>query len=191
MGDAQVPPDVEGARAQMEEEVRRARARADTVVVSFHWGDEYQREPNVWQQTLGRAAIDAGADLVVGHHPHVFQGVEVYRGRPILHSLGNFLFDQPWEHTREGLLAEWTWSEDGDQRLRLWAVRITPEPYRVRLLLGADAHPILDRVAALSADLGAVTVREGSTLRVVLRPPSRLVAERLTDDGQIFAVARP
>ena len=191
MGHAQVPPNVEGVREQMADDIRRARADADTVVVSFHWGDEYQREPNIWQQTLGRTAVDAGADLVVGHHPHVYQGVEVYRGRAIVHSLGNFLFDQPWAHTRNGLMADWIWREDGDHRLRIWAVHIKPEPYRVRTLFGEDARPVLEHVAELSSALGATAILDGSVLDIQLRPPSRLVAERLTDDSHMFAAAEP
>lgn len=65
---------------------------AEIIVASFHWGLEYDDTPEEDQVELAHAAIDAGAHLVIGHHPHVLQGVEVYRGRYIVYSLGNFCF---------------------------------------------------------------------------------------------------
>lgn len=76
------------------EAVRAARTVADIVVVAFHWGTEYLEEPTARQQMLARLAIDEGADLVVGSHPHILQPLEEYRGRYIAYSLGNFVFDQ-------------------------------------------------------------------------------------------------
>jgi poly-gamma-glutamate capsule biosynthesis protein CapA/YwtB (metallophosphatase superfamily) len=77
------------------EDVTRMRARpdVDVVVVTLHAGDEYRHTVNDEQRSLARAAIEAGADLVIGHHPHVLQPVEVYRDRFIFYSLGNFVFD--------------------------------------------------------------------------------------------------
>lgn len=71
----------------------RARGDMDFVVVTLHAGTEYSHESTARQQELARAAIDAGADLVVGHHPHVLQPVEEYHGGLIFYSLGNFVFD--------------------------------------------------------------------------------------------------
>ncbi len=62
------------------------------VVVDMHWGSEYTETPSEWQRAAARAFIDAGADLVVGQHPHIVQGIEQYRGKPIVYSLGNFAF---------------------------------------------------------------------------------------------------
>ena len=78
-------------------EVARARAQADVVVCSMHWGEEFIRYPNSRMRSLGRTAIDAGAHLVLGHHPHVFQGIETYRHGAIAYSLGNFAFDMLWD----------------------------------------------------------------------------------------------
>ena len=71
----------------------RARLGADIVIPFMHWGWEYQRVPSSRQRQLARLMIDAGADAVVGAHPHVTQGIESYRGKPIVYSLGNFVFD--------------------------------------------------------------------------------------------------
>jgi len=77
----------------IEADVRVARTRADYVIAVIHAGIEYTREPSSWQAELAHAAIDAGADVVVGHHPHVLQPVERYGAGLILYSLGNFVFD--------------------------------------------------------------------------------------------------
>lgn len=76
------------------EAVEAARPLADALIVQFHWGDEYVFCPNHWQTDLGRAAIDAGASLVIAHHPHVIQRFGPYGDGFIAYSLGNFLFDQ-------------------------------------------------------------------------------------------------
>ncbi len=80
-----------------EDDVRRdvpmACRQADFVIVFMHWGTEYFTEFNTHQRYLARVAIDSGADLVVGAHPHVIEPYEYYRGKPIIYSLGNFVFD--------------------------------------------------------------------------------------------------
>ena len=73
--------------------IARARADHDLVIVSLHWGEEYTDPPSPRQRKAARALIDAGADVVFGHHPHVLQGVEHYRGGLIAYSMGNFLFE--------------------------------------------------------------------------------------------------
>jgi len=73
-------------------EVRRADSEADIVIVAFHWGGELLETPREYQQILARIAIDNGADLVVGHHPHTLQPLEWYGGGLIAYSLGNFIF---------------------------------------------------------------------------------------------------
>nr|WP_230179694.1 CapA family protein [Aquabacterium sp. CECT 9606] len=76
-------------------DIRRARSvhRADIVIPFMHWGEEHQPRANDRQRELARLMIDAGADAVVGTHPHVVQDTELYQGKPIVYSLGNFIFD--------------------------------------------------------------------------------------------------
>lgn len=78
---------------QVVRDIAAAKAQADLVVVYPHWGLEYQRNPSERQHSLARKMIDAGADLVVGAHPHVTQTAEYYKDRLIVYSLGNFVFD--------------------------------------------------------------------------------------------------
>ena len=86
------------------EDVARWRSRVDVLVVSLHWGIEYADRPTERQQRLARRIIDAGADLVLGHHPHVFQGLEEHHGGLIAYSLGNLLFDQRGERRDQNYL---------------------------------------------------------------------------------------
>lgn len=85
--------------------IERASKEVDTLIVSYHFGEEYIPEPNERQRYLARKAIDLGADIVAGHHPHVIQPVEEYNGGIIAYSLGNFIFDQYFsDETMEGLV---------------------------------------------------------------------------------------
>jgi poly-gamma-glutamate capsule biosynthesis protein CapA/YwtB (metallophosphatase superfamily) len=107
----------------MIEDVQKLRDRVDLVVVSPHWGKEYMATPEPWQVDWAHAAVEAGADLVVGGHAHWPKGIEVYEGSPIFYGVGNFLFDQSWsEETSTGIFAEITLYEDR-------VVQIQPVPF--------------------------------------------------------------
>jgi poly-gamma-glutamate capsule biosynthesis protein CapA/YwtB (metallophosphatase superfamily) len=92
-------------------DIRFARPLADVVIVSLHWGIEYMTRPEPEQVELAHQMIDAGADLVVGGHPHVVQPLEEYQGRWIAYSLGNFVFDQKPPATHSGLMLRVTISD--------------------------------------------------------------------------------
>lgn len=92
--------------AQMKKDVNELKEKADFIVVSMHAGAEYTHNPGNFQINFARAAIDSGADLVVGHHPHVVQSTEKYGDGFIIYSLGNLVFDQMWsEETQQGVVA--------------------------------------------------------------------------------------
>lgn len=74
--------------------IQKAKETCDYVVVYVHWGIERENTPQDYQRQLGKAYIDAGADMVIGAHPHVLQGIEYYNGKPIVYSLGNYIFNQ-------------------------------------------------------------------------------------------------
>lgn len=82
------------------------------LIVSIHWGNEYKLTNSPAQQKLGHLMIDAGADLIIGHHPHVVQNVELYKNKLIFYSLGNFVFDQYFsQNTQEGLVVQFVVGE--------------------------------------------------------------------------------
>ncbi|MGO9270909.1 MAG: CapA family protein [Terriglobia bacterium] len=105
-------------------DIRFARNLADLVIVSVHWGVEYAPRPLKEQVEWAHEMIDAGADLVVGGHPHIVQPLEEYHGRWIAYSLGNFVFDQEWPITHHGLMLKVTVS---GKRI----TRVTPVPITI------------------------------------------------------------
>lgn len=108
---------------KMTEAVKEAKHKADFVIISMHAGIEYAGKPNNSQMNFAHAAIDAGADLVIGHHPHVVQALENYKGKYIFYSLGNFVFDQPQsEETKEGLAVKVYFAKNGINKISLLPV---------------------------------------------------------------------
>lgn len=94
---------------KLKNDISKLKTQADLVVIMMHAGIEYTNQPNAQQKQFAHTAIEAGADLVIGHHPHWVQVTEIYQGKPILYSLGNLVFDQMWsKETAEGALAEVT-----------------------------------------------------------------------------------
>ena len=98
------------------EEIKIAKQSNDLVVVYVHWGIEREEYPEEYQRTMAKQYIDAGADLVIGSHPHVLQGIEYYNGKPIVYSLGNFIFGHTIERT---VLLEVTIDEQNSCNIRL------------------------------------------------------------------------
>lgn len=90
---------------KVKKNIRDAKDQGDIVIVCFHWGTEYTPDPTSRQRLYAHQAIDAGADLIVGTHPHVVQANEIYKDKYIIYSLGNFIMDQMWsQETTEGIL---------------------------------------------------------------------------------------
>lgn len=145
------------AVTQTKENIAKAKSEgADIIIVIFHWGNEYETAPNNHQTTLARLAIDEGADLVCGHHPHILQGIETYKGKNIVYSLGNFcfggnsnpsdkdtmIFQQTFTFTKDGL------KEDNVTNIipcslssEKWKNNFQPTP-----ATGEDATRILDKI---------------------------------------------
>ena len=137
--------------AQVRLDLANAKKDADLVVVFIHWGDEYTKEPNKFQRKLARVMVEEGADLVVGHHPHVVQGVEIHGSRVISYSLGNFVFDQKATQCREGLILQTLSDSTGVRQIRLvptWIIREQPRPME-----GTQAYWALRRLKELSEKL--------------------------------------
>lgn len=94
---------------QITSDIALAKKNSDVVIVTFHWGTEYQDQPDKRQRHLGRFTIDAGADLIIGNHPHWIQPVEIYKDKLITYAHGNFVFDQEWSlKTKQGVIGKYT-----------------------------------------------------------------------------------
>jgi len=80
------------------EKIKKYDPQVDYLIVSIHWGNEYLPQAEQWRVNLAHDMVDAGADIIHGHHPHVWQGYEIYKDKPIFYSFGNFIFDQSWSY---------------------------------------------------------------------------------------------
>ncbi|QZY53583.1 CapA family protein [Crassaminicella profunda] len=107
------------------ETIRKAKKMCDYLIISFHWGNEYEFYPSDYQKNLAHIAIDQGANLVIGHHSHVLQGVERYKNKLIFYSLGNFIFDRQMNKgTDETIMVDVTVEKDQCKGVRLIPIKI-------------------------------------------------------------------
>lgn len=138
-------------------DIASARKQADVVAVLVHWGDEYQNLPNRQQVEWAHAFVDAGADLVLGFHPHAIQGFEAYGRGLIAYSLGNFVMDQ-WEPvTTESMLLEIALTRGRDGQVRVGPARVTPvgiRDFRPYFLTGPARERLWEKMRGISTPLG-------------------------------------
>lgn len=128
------------------EDIREAKAAGLFVIVMAHWGIEYQLAPATKQIADAHALIDAGADLIIGAHPHVVQPFEIYQGKFIAYSLGNFLFDQYFSvDTTQGLMLHLTFD---DSVVGIEFVPLVMIAGQVTRLTGASRDTLLERLAS-------------------------------------------
>ena len=138
-----------------------SRVNPDYLFVSVHWGDEHQRIPNRFQRAFGRAAIDAGATAVLGHHPHVLQAVEKYNGGLIIYSLGNLVFDMAADATYETAAFDLKLKSGRLESVKLVPIRIARGTYIPVPAAEADAKKILEGLRVWSGVTGKAIRIEG------------------------------
>lgn len=106
-------------------DVKKYNSDVDWLVVSIHWGNEYLPQAETWRVSLAHQLVDAGADIIHGHHPHVWQNYEIYKEKPIFYSFGNFIFDQSWSYeTSHSQIARLTLSKTKLENLKLFPIEI-------------------------------------------------------------------
>ena len=154
-----IPRDYETAR----QAVAKLRSSVDLLIVSLHWGVEESFTITPEQIDFARKLLDDGADMILGHHPHQFQGIEIYKGKPILYSMGNFMFDQNDPENMETFITEMHYEGKYLKSLTARPVRIV-EKCRAELQTGAAAQSILTREAGLCEKLGNAPKIEGDAL---------------------------
>ena len=149
----------EGELRAMVSDVSRLKEQCELVVVSCHWGLSGQAEVVDYQRVVGRAAINAGADIVFGHHPHVIQAIERYRSGTICYSLGNFAFDWPKMRGRhlDGIMVRVICGANGVRQLAVMPVRRNQQNL-VEILDSSrpEGKSIVERVKMLSQPWGTV-----------------------------------
>lgn len=134
-------------------DIAQARKNADIVVVAYHWGDEYVTEPTDYQIDLAHFTIDAGADVIIGNHPHWIQPVELYKDKFISYAHGNFVFDQEWsEETKLGVVGKYIFYEGKLVDVEYLPIRIVDygQPY---FLSGGEAQKVIEGMRAASERL--------------------------------------
>jgi poly-gamma-glutamate synthesis protein (capsule biosynthesis protein) len=133
-------------------DVQAASQNADFVVVSFHWGQEKEYTPTARQAYLARLSIDAGADMVLGHHPHVVQGMEIYKGKLICYSLGNFVFNPGSDQGHYTILTRVALDSRGFLQAKSYPVHI--DDCRPSIMGGEAGASWINQVAAIVQGLG-------------------------------------
>jgi poly-gamma-glutamate synthesis protein (capsule biosynthesis protein) len=141
-----------GHEAHVRADIEQARRQADIVLVAFHWGQEGKTQLREYQERLGRAAIDAGAAAVIGHHPHILQAVERYKDGVILYSLGNFTFGSYSKTAQVSAVAELVFDGNRVQQLRLHPINVNnfEVEFQPRPLTGAAAERVVSELIELS-----------------------------------------
>jgi poly-gamma-glutamate capsule biosynthesis protein CapA/YwtB (metallophosphatase superfamily) len=137
--------------------LKQCEKTADMTVVSFHWGEEKRTTPKEYQIQLAHQVIDLGADLVLGHHPHVLQGLEIYKNRLIAYSLGNYVFGSYSMYARTSMVLQVEMDETG--LIRAQVVPISVYNYEVqfqpKILRKTARQAVLDDLRSLSRALNA------------------------------------
>lgn len=160
--------------------IQEAKEKANLVVVHAHWGEEYDTTPSPRQKGLAKAMADAGADIILGHHPHVLQPIDTYKNTVIFYSLGNFVFDQGWSASRESALVQYKLKKDGTARFEVTPLLIkeaTPT-----LLSKWDAYykeKIFKRLTKTSSS--ALAIKEENNKLVFTVDHSRVVKKGLAE----------
>jgi poly-gamma-glutamate capsule biosynthesis protein CapA/YwtB (metallophosphatase superfamily) len=138
---------------EISEKLQKARQLADLVVVSIHWGHEYQKLVDATQREQAHWLIRQGADLIVGHHPHVVQTPECIEGHPVFFSLGNHVFDQTYPPTKEGMIAD----------CRLTGERLSCQEIRTHTARGTSFATLGDSDEKAYSSLAACTPKTKKT----------------------------
>lgn len=144
----------------LKDEIKSAKSKCDFLVISIHWGKEYGFYRSDMQKKLAYAIIDSGGDLIIGHHPHVLQGIEGYKDGIIFYSLGNFVFDRQIQNgTDETIIVNFKIKNKMLDRIEIIPAKIRNcQPERV---YGEEAHYILDRLKMYSDGMNIkIDIRE-------------------------------
>lgn len=149
-------------------DVRKWRRSVDFVVLSFHWGIEgsYQVHPRA--REIAKSAVDSGASLILGHHPHLPQGIERLGDAYVVYSMGNLLFGHSHDYWKDNMLVDAQFSRGGIERLQVWPIAgAGRELFRPRVLGGERAIRFLRHLSKLSRPLGvSIRMRDGHGVAV-------------------------
>ena len=153
-------------RVQAAGAIATAKAESDLVIAYLHWGNEYRDRPDAQNVELAHWLIDQDVDIVIGGHPHWVQGFSSYKGKPIVWSLGNFVFDQDWsKETQQGLAIELSITPE--------TIRILPVPLSIKV-----SQPKKEAGTILTARLEALAKISDRELQKVIKEGKELIFTR-------------
>jgi poly-gamma-glutamate capsule biosynthesis protein CapA/YwtB (metallophosphatase superfamily) len=157
-------------------DIKSLRSQVDWIVVNYHWGEELAKYPGDWQIDLARFTVDQGADLVVGHHAKTLQGAEVYKGRPIVYSLGNFIFSgQSTDKTASDYDTAVLKVGLKDKQMKVEFQPVEVRNFQAKAVKGDRAKQILNSITNVSdifqEPLGTSVVLDAQSNRIV--PPAQ------------------
>lgn len=128
---------------KVKQAVADAKGKSKFVIVNIHWGEEYKRNSNTKQQNIAHQLVDWGVDVIIGHHPHVIQEAEVYKGKFIFYSLGNFIFDQYFsKETQEGISVGLILEDSGE--IKAQVMPFFSKKSQVQLMVGEQKNGFFD-----------------------------------------------
>lgn len=134
-------------RERIAQDIEAIRNQVDWVVINFHWGVELANYPADWQIDLARFSIDKGADLIVGHHSQMLQGAEIYKGRPIVYSLGNFIFGNSQKDTETAVLKV----SLKERKMKVEFLPVAIKDSQPKLVQGEQGEKILKQIRQISS----------------------------------------
>lgn len=146
------PGSAPGVPEFIEKDIKKAKQKNDVVIVSFHWGAELMTEPKEYQIKMGHNAIDWGATIVLGHHPHVLQGIELYNNGLIAYSLGNFAFGSYSKNVKDGMMLSVKFNKVKIQEANVIPISVynIDVLFQPKALKGDDAKRVINHLKEIS-----------------------------------------
>jgi poly-gamma-glutamate synthesis protein (capsule biosynthesis protein) len=144
--------------AKVGQDIRDARQEVDILMVSFHWGEELKSEPKKYQIDFAHHAINAGADIVLGHHPHIPQPIEIFKGKPIFYSLGNYAFGAISDNATFSFAAATRFKDNVPVQVILYPLNVNNQEvgFQPRLVRGTPAKKIITHLREISKSFKTV-----------------------------------
>lgn len=146
------PGSAPGVPEFIEKDIKKAKQKNDIVIVSFHWGAELMTEPKEYQIKMGHNAIDWGATIVLGHHPHVLQGIELYKNGLIAYSLGNFAFGSYSKNVKDGMVLSVEFNKGGLNAAKIIPISVynIDVLFQPKVLKGEEAKRVINHINEIS-----------------------------------------
>ncbi len=153
------------------DDIQQAHQQVDFLIVSCHWGQELRDTPKPYQIRFAHQVIRKGADVVLGHHPHVVQGIEVYRGKVIAYSLGNFIFSSYSKTVKHSMLLEFNITSRNQYSMTIHPIHVDNilVEFQPRLLTGESRTAFFQYLAEISRELnnGEVVISNDGKLEIL------------------------